>query len=95
MPRGAALAGIRFGVFYRGFKINEDLPYEPWNIWKPGWVGMGWSAWDPRGSKMPPQMLNGTAVMGWIDSDGSQQVGASLGRHALDLTWSLRWQLSR
>ena len=36
---------------------------------------MGWSAWDPRGSKSPPQMLNGTAVMGWIDSDGSQQVG--------------------
>lgn len=78
----AALAGIRFGIFYRGFKIDENLPFEPYNIWLPGWVGHGWSAWEPRNA--PPAMINGTAVMGWIDSDGGQQVSPD---HELPAHW--------
>ena len=66
---------MRFAVFYRGFKINESLPFEPYNIYLPGWVGMGWSAQQPRDA--PPQMINGTAVIGWIDPGGQQQVQPS------------------
>ena len=53
----------------------------------PGWVGLGWSAWEPRNS--PPQMINGTAVMGWLDSAGQQHVSLGLAaRRAACQVWS-------
>ena len=66
------LAGIRFGVLVNPEPIDASKPSGASNAVPPGWVGLGWSAFDPQDA--PPQMINGTAVMGWLDSTGQQRV---------------------
>lgn len=65
-------AGMRFAVLVHGYPINYSQPYVAANLYPPGWAGLGWSPeYPPTG---PPQMINASAVMGWLDSAGQQQV---------------------
>ena len=63
---------MRFGVLVNPTPIDESKPATADNLYVPGWVGLGWSAWEPRNG--PPQMINGSAVMGWLDTAGQQHV---------------------
>ena len=59
-------------MLVHGYPINYSQPYVAANLYPPGWAGLGWSPeYPPTG---PPQMINASAVMGWLDSAGQQQV---------------------